>query len=62
MGCDGKNLEETSRLFNLSEKETNILSQKNRGQGILFAGNVRLDLTVDVSDRFLEMMGSAGGR
>ena len=62
MGCDGKNLEDTDELFNLSEKELNILSQKNRGQGILFAGNIRLDLTVDVSDKFLEIMGSAGGR
>lgn len=62
MGCDGKNLEETQKLFNLSEYEVNILSQKNRGQGIFFAGNIRLELQVDVSDRFLEMMGTAGGR
>lgn len=62
MGCDGKNLEETKKLFNLSEKEVNILSQKNRGQGILFAGNIRLDLQVEVSEKKLEMFGSAGGR
>ena len=62
MGCDGKNLEESARLFNLSEKEVNILSQKNRARGIFFAGKERLDLTVDVSSRFLEIMGTAGGR
>lgn len=62
MGCDGKNLEETQELFNLTEKEVNILSQKCRGQGIFFAGNIRLDLTVEVNDTFLSMMGTAGGR
>lgn len=62
MGCDGKNLEETQKLFNLSEKEVNILSSKNRGQGILYAGSVRIDVKIDIRDKFLEMMGSAGGR
>lgn len=62
MGCDGQNLEETAKLFNLSEREINILKQKNRAQGIFFAGNIRLDLTVDVADEFMEMFGSAGGR
>lgn len=62
MGCDGKNLEETAKLFDLSENEVNILGQKNRGQGVFMAGNVRLNLTVDVSDEFLEMFGAAGGR
>lgn len=62
MGCDGKNLEEAAKLFNLSENEVNLLSQKNRGQGIFFAGNTRLNLKVEVSNKFLEMMGKAGGR
>lgn len=62
MGCDGKDLKETQELFNLTEKEVNILSQKCRGQGIFFAGNIRLDLTVEVNDTFLSMMGTAGGR
>ena len=62
MGCDGKNLQETADLLNLTEKEISILSQKNRGRGIFFAGNTRLDLTADVCDEFLEMMGTAGGR
>lgn len=62
MGCDGKNLEETVELFNLSEKEINLLNQKERGKGILMAGSTRLSIKVDVSDDFLEIMGSAGGR
>lgn len=62
MGCDGKNLEEAAKLFSLSESEVNLLSQKERGKGIFFAGNIRLSLKIDVNDRFLEIMGSAGGR
>ncbi len=62
MGCDGKNLEEATKLFNLSESEVSLLSQKNRGQGIFFAGNTRLNLKIDVNSKFLEMMGKAGGR
>ena len=62
MGCDGKNLKETQDLLDLTEKEVSILRQKNRGQGIFFAGNTRFDLTVDVCDEILAMMGEAGGR
>lgn len=62
MCCDGKNLEEATKLFNLSESEVSHLSQQQRGKGILFAGNTRLSLQVEVSDKFLEMMGKAGGR
>lgn len=62
MCCDGKNLEEATKLFRLSESEVNHLSQQQRGKGILFAGNTRLSLQVEVSTEFLEMMGDAGGR
>jgi type IV secretory pathway VirB4 component len=62
MGSDGKNLKDTTELFNLSEKEVAILAAKNRGQGILMAGSTRINLTVEVSDEFLKMFGKAGGR
>lgn len=62
MGCDGKNLEETQKLFTLSDREVNILSQKTRGKGIFMAGNIRLELQIDVRDKFIEMFGKAGGR
>lgn len=62
MGCDGKNLEETQKLFNLSEREVNILASKSRGQAIFMCGSTRLELKIEVPDEFLEMFGSAGGR
>lgn len=62
MGCDGKNLEETSKLLKLTEQEENILLAKNRGEGILFAGNVRVPIRVEVRENFLKMFGTAGGR
>lgn len=62
MGCDGKNLEETKKLFNLTEKQENILAAKNRGQGILFAGSTKVEMQVEVTTEMLDMFGSAGGR
>ena len=62
MGCDGKNLEETSKLFDFTEAERNMLLAKNRGAGILFAGGVRLNMQVEIHPEFLQMFGKAGGR
>ena len=62
MGTDGKNLQETVDLFNLTEGEQTILASKSRGVGILFAGSVRLDMRLEVSNEMLEMFGKRGGR
>ena len=62
MGTDGKNLQETVDLFNLTEGEQTILASKSRGVGILFAGSVRLDMRLEVSIEMLEMFGKRGGR
>jgi Predicted ATPase len=62
MGTDGKNLEETKEIFNLTEREESLLSAKERGKGIFFAGSVRIELAIDIRTEFLEIMGKAGGR
>lgn len=62
LGADGQNLEEIRKLYGLSEKEIQTLEKKNRGEGIFFAGNTRVILQIDVSDKKLEMFGKAGGR
>ena len=62
LGTDGKNLEETAELFKLTEKEVTMLETKSRGKALLLAGSVRLELQIEVADKILEMMGTAGGR
>lgn len=46
----------------LSEKEIKLLESKTRGKCLFCAGNIRLELRVDVPDMLIEMMGKAGGR
>ena len=57
-----KGLAETIELFKLSEKEIKLLESKTRGKCLFCAGNIRLELRVDVPDMLIEMMGKAGGR
>lgn len=61
MGCDGKNLEETVNLFNLTAKEENLLGAKQRGQAILYAGSTRVSINIDIKEEYLAIMGKAGG-
>ena len=62
MGTDGKNLRETQELFNLSDKELAVLSSKERGRGVFMCGSMRMNLSIDLSDDMLEMLGKGGGR
>lgn len=62
MGTDGQNLEESKKLFKLTEKEVALLLSKQRGKGILFAGSNRISLKIEIPEEFLHIMGSAGGR
>lgn len=62
MGTDGKNLEETKKLFRLTENEVSLLRAGQRGQGILFAGSRRIAIQIDIPAEFLALMGKSGGR
>ena len=62
MGTDGQNLLDAIKLYNLHERERNILAAKNRGEGILFAGSVRIAIRVIVKESYLKIFGKAGGR
>jgi len=62
MGTDGKNLMETKELFNLTEAETTLLGSKQRGKGLLFAGSSRISARIEISEKFLKLMGTAGGK
>lgn len=61
MGTEGKNLEETKKLFRLTDKEEIMLAAQKRGQALFYAGAMRMRLQIDVHRKYLKMFGSAGG-
>ncbi len=61
LGTDGKNLQETAELFDLTEAEVEMLSKKKRGEGLLIAGSRRLHAKIEISDFELELFGAGGG-
>lgn len=62
MGADGKNLEELTDLMNLTEAEQEMLSKKNRGEGLLIVGSKRLHAKIVIDDTELEFFGEGGGK
>lgn len=62
MGTDGKNLEETKKLFNLTDAEEALLLSKQRGKGILYAGAKRIPINIEIPEELLVLMGKAGGK
>ena len=42
MGCDGKNLQETKDLYNLTDAEQELLESKRRGHALFIIGSKRL--------------------
>lgn len=61
-GTDGKNLEETSKLYNLTEAERELLESKRRGHALFMVGSKRLHVKFDIPDYKWEYFGKAGGR
>lgn len=61
MGTEGKNLEETKKLFRLTDKEEIMLAAQKRGQALFYAGAMRMKLQIDVHRKYLKMFGAAGG-
>lgn len=61
-GTDGKNLEETSELFQLTEAEKNILLSQQRGHALLLLGKQHIHVDFDIPQYKLELMGTGGGR
>jgi type IV secretory pathway VirB4 component len=62
MGADGKNLEEMRTLYNLTEGQCELLAAKQRGRGLLIAGNKRTEAIIEVTDKELEIFGTGGGK
>ncbi len=62
MGTDGKNLEETKALYNLTDAEEDLLFSKKRGHALLIVGSKRLHINFEIPEYKFKYFGSAGGR
>lgn len=62
MGCDGKNLQETQELYNLTDAETELLESKRRGHALFVIGSKRLHINFEIPSYKFGYMGTAGGR
>ena len=62
MGCDGKNLQETRELYNLTDAETELLESKRRGHALFVIGSKRLHINFEIPSYKFSYMGTAGGR
>lgn len=61
MGADGKNLQEMTDLFNLTQAEQELLLSKRRGHALFMAGSRRMHAHFDLPQYRLETMGRGGG-
>ena len=61
-GTDGKNLEETKELYNLTEAEQDYLVRKERSTAIFMIGSKRIAVRFVLPQYKLDLMGKAGGR
>lgn len=62
MGTDGKNLEETTELFKLSEYQADFLYAKKRGYAIFIIGAYRILVKFDIFPYEFTYFGKASGR
>lgn len=62
MGTDGKNLEESTELFKLSESQSEFLYKKKRGLALFIIGSNRIFVRFDIFGIELEFAGKGGGR
>ena len=62
MGTDGKNLQETRELYNLTEAEEELLAGKKREHALLMIGSKRMHVHFEIPEYKFAYMGTAGGR
>ena len=62
MGTDGQNLQETTKLYDLTEAEEDLIMSKKRGSALMVIGSKKLQVQFEIPDYKFEYMGSAGGR
>jgi len=62
MGTDGQNLEETCKIYKLTEAEEALLAQKKRGTALCMIGSKRLQINFEIPEYKFRYMGKGGGR
>ena len=62
MGTDGPNLKETTKLYDLTEAEQELLLSRKRGHALFMVGAKRLHINFIIPQYKLDYMGTAGGR
>ena len=62
MGCDGKYLEDTVQLYNLTEAEEETLAMKQRGLALMIIGMVHMKVKFEFAEYKWEYFGASGGR
>ena len=60
--ADGRNLQETADIFQLTAAEQNILLSGERGKALCLIGRQHVHVDFDLPDYKLELMGRGGGR
>lgn len=62
MGCDGKDIDDISNLYNLTDTEYELIHSKKRGNALMFIGSKRLHVWFLVPDYKMKLIGRGGGR
>lgn len=62
MGTDGRNLEDTVKLYKLTEAEEETLALKQRGQALMIIGKMHMKVMFEIAEYKWEYFGTAGGR
>lgn len=61
-GTDGKNLKETTAVFDLTEPEQQYLLSAERGKALFLCGSQHMQINFDIPQYKLDLMGRGGGR
>ena len=61
-GTDGKNLDETKKLYNLTKAEEELLLRQQRAVALFMCGSKKMQLNFKLTEEELELFGKAGGR
>lgn len=61
-GTDGKNLDETKKLYNFTNAEEELLLRQQRAVALFMCGSKKMQLNFKLTEEELELFGKAGGR